>query len=330
MQGSKRYPSLKLRSKNEIAKRISGKDLSYDQALSLINNVLNNFNSYWYDSKHSEPDKNKFVRSAIGTPLGQLLGLIDAKILAPNDRLVPEFIFGGLSGKNHIQAAYYLLGKKRTLLKLDIKGFFELIKKERVFYFFYKKCGCSKQASTLLSNLCCVPSGPKGSKSEIEILARGFATSPRLALWSNMDLFIRLNWEAKKMLRGHDPKIAIFVDDIGVAASGIDENTMEVFSKKIEDVLFNFDKNQQLPINPKKKEIVSYKKNIEHLGLRLGRRKVTMGKKTKYRFDMVREKLKNPLLVSERNNLLKKHKAYQVYKRQIIGTGKGKIFGEKI
>jgi len=313
-----RYPVLNLGSKNAIAKRIAGKS-KYREALILLNDVIDNRDKYWYDSEKSEPENEKFVRSAVGKPLGKLLKLIDAKIIAPHDKLVPDFIFGGLSGKNHIQAARYLLGKQRnrTLLKLDIKHFFEQIHKKRVFYFFYKKCNCSVRAARILSGLCCVPLGPKGSGHTEESLARGFATSSRLALWCNLDLFLRLHWKAKKELKGYDPRIAIFVDDVGITASKIDMRHMDEFSEKVETILANFDVNQPLPINLKKKDILTNEKGLEHLGLRLGRNKLTMGKKARSRKDKISAMLKKSLSKTEKAQLLKKHKAYHIYQQQI-------------
>lgn len=322
MSERNRYPILNIRSKNEIAKRISSDRLKFDEALALINDVMRDHDDYWYDSAESEPEKEKFVRSAVGTPLGKLLKLIDTKILAPHDNLVPDFIFGGISERNHIQAARHLLGKQRnrTLLKLDIRRFFEQIRKQRVFYFFYKKCNCSVKAARILSEICCVPLGPKGSRRREESIARGFATSPRLALWCNLDLFLRLCWKARNEFKGHDPRIAIFVDDVGVMASRIDAKLIEEFSVKAEGLLANFDKNQSLPINPEKKKIMTYTDGVEHLGIRFGRNKLTMGRKARSRTDKIRQALSKRLPKYEKRILLQRRKAYRIYQRQIATT----------
>jgi len=314
-----RYPKISIRSRNELAKHISSKTLPYDVVLGLINDVIANFNKYWYDSSESEPEKGKFVRSAIGTPLNKLLKLIDQKVLAPHDRLIPDFIFGGVSGKNHIQAAYYLLGKRRdrTLLGLDIKRFFEQINQQRIFYLFYSRCGCSVEGANLLAQLCCVPLGPKNSGGVGTSIARGFATSPRLALWSNLDTFIKISWVVKKKLKGHDPKIAIFVDDIGIDASRVTPEKMEEVFKKINDVLVNFDHNQRLPINPDKKKLQLHSKGAEHLGLKLGRNKLAMGRRTRSRKDNVKILLSRTSSETERSNLKIKKISYYKYQQQI-------------
>ncbi len=318
----KRYPSINIRSKNELAKRISSKNFTFQSALNLINNVLLNYNNYWNDNKKSsEPEKEKYVRSAYGTPLGKLLSLIDYKVLAPYDYLVPYFIFGGISDKDHVKAAYYLLGsqRKRTKLGLDISKFFEQNTQERVFYFFYSKCKCSKEAANILANLCCVPIGPKNGNENKKVLARGFATSTRLALWCNLDLFLRVYWQTNKILKHHNPKIAIFVDDIGITASRVGKEKIELLANKIEKIFESFDPNQTLPINKKKKNIQTYKEgNIEHLGLRLGKNKISFGKKTNYNQSKVLKKLRDGVLSKlEKIKLIKKKKSYLKYKRYI-------------
>jgi hypothetical protein len=320
MSGQSRYPSINIRSKNELSKQISDKKFSYKLALSLINDVLKNFDKYWYDSKQSEPEKNKFVRSAKGTPLGYLLNKIDKKVLAPHDHLIPNFIFGGLSGKSHIQAAHHLLGnkKRRRLLGLDIKHFFEQISKERVFHFLNKKCGCSTSASHLLANICCVPLGPKDDPTKNESIARGFATSPRLSIWCNLDIFLRLSWKVKKLLKGHDPKLSIFVDDIGITASNISSEKMEEVSSILENILLNFDPNQKLPINLDKKKNCYFPDGVEHLGLRLGRKKLSIGGKTKSRLDKTNNALKKVESKKEKFKLLNRKKAYYHYKKQLL------------
>lgn len=321
MQKNNRYPRIQLRSKNELAKRISDKSFSVKKSLLLINDVLEKFDKYWVDSKKSQPENGKYIRSAIGTPLGVLLKLINRKVLKPHDHLLPDFIFGGVSNKNHIQAAYALLGKQknRTLLGLDISRFFEQINKVRVFYFFYKKCGCSAKASQLLADLCCVPEGKKGNGSQNHVLARGFSTSPRLAVWANLDTFVRIKWATDKCLSGHDPKIVIFVDDVGVSASRISGDTIKQLREKIKTILSGFDSNQKLPINEGKTKIKPFAQGVEHLGFRLGRNKINFGYKTKANMERVKKKLKISSGI-EKKQLIKKLKSYYLYKKQADKT----------
>ncbi len=110
-----RYPKIAIRSKNDLAKRISHKHLSEKEALILINDVLKNFDKYWKDAPEplSEPKKGKYVRNAKRTPLGKLLRLIDTQILKIHDATLPPFIFGGVSNQDHVRAARNLIGKKK-------------------------------------------------------------------------------------------------------------------------------------------------------------------------------------------------------------------------
>jgi len=323
MQKNKRYPQINIRSKNELSKRISSKNFPQEKALELINDVIENFDKYWHDSKKSEPDKEKFVRSSAGTPLHILSKLIKTKILEVHDHLVPEFIFGGISERSHIDAAYELIGKKnkRTLLKMDITRFFEQVTGTRVFHFFNKKCGCSVRASRLLASLCCVPTGKKGNGSSTETIARGFSTSSRLAVWANLDTFLKLKWEVQKQFKGHDPKIAIFVDDIGITASEIDTKTMESLKENFEYILTQYDHNQPLPINLKKTKVRSFEAGAEHLGLRLGRNNVTIGSKTKSKRAKLRESIK-VATGFKKKQLKMRSVAYNRYENQIKNVNK--------
>ncbi len=299
MQNS-RYPKLHIRSKNELAKHLSHSKFLKEEALALINDVLNNFSRYWKDNEYrSEPKKEKFVRNAKGNPLGRLLDNINKTILVPHDKMLPGFIFGGVKNMSHVKAAKYLLGRKRkrTSLKLDIVHFFEQINEERVYHFLRDKCACSNKAAKLLASFCCVPKGPKGSAAEHKTIARGFATSSRLAVWCNLDTFIKLDRLVKKRLKGKGPRIAIYVDDIGITASRVSKEKMKKLSFEIENLLLNFDKNQKLPINKKKTKIFSHEEGIEHLGLRLYRNRLSIGAKTKSKMDRVKNRSERKPLI---------------------------------
>ena len=146
---------INIRSKNELAKRISSKYLSVKDALALINEVKNDFDNLWKDNlKNSKPKEGKWVRNAKGTKLGILLSLINKKLFAPFDSYLPCNIFGGVSGKNTKSATLHLLGNKRqrTLLKMDLHRFFEQNDYEKIVDFFHKKSGCSLSMSHFFCN----------------------------------------------------------------------------------------------------------------------------------------------------------------------------------
>lgn len=300
-----RYPQLNIRSKNELAKHISNKRLPYEKALALINDVQKNHDSYWRDHpKYSQPDKGKWVRDASQSGLGKLLKLIDGEVLKPNDNLIPPFLFGGLSGRNHKGAVLRLLGKKRkrVMLKLDITKFFEQNKYDRVYHFFLDKAGCSKVAAKLLADICCVNYSAKDSPENYKTIARGFPTSPRLAVWCNLDAFIKLERLVRKELKDKDPRIAIYVDDIGITASRASKEDMMRLYPKVKAILES-DKNQKLPLNDNKTKIVFHsgdtfsvegdhtgKQGFELLGLQMGRNKLTLGTKTRWKLMNITQK----------------------------------------
>jgi len=324
LEANNRYPKINLKSKNDLAKRISGKALPYNEALKLINIVIENFDKYWHNvNKMSEPEKNKFVRSCKNTPLEKLLNLINKNILAPYDCLIPEFIFGGVSGRSHVGAVVYLLGnqRKRSKLSLDIKRFFEQNSRERIFYFFNKKCQCSIKISNILADLCCVPFGDKGNTGN-KTIARGFATSSRLALWCNMDLFMRIYWKTKNILKNKDARIAIFVDDIGITASRVDKKDLELLYDEVANIFSNPNSKHNLSIHDKNSKKTDFKNNtesgIEHLGLVIGKNKVSVGKKTRHKLNKIKKELsKENLTREDRKKLIIKKKSINNYLRYI-------------
>ncbi|HEY4963354.1 MAG TPA: reverse transcriptase domain-containing protein [Candidatus Saccharimonadales bacterium] len=293
-----RYPKIHIQSKNEFAKHISSRRFPYTEALRLINDVQANFDKYWHDHPTmSQPEKGKWVRNAKGTKLGILLKAINERILRPNDYLVPDFIFGGIGGLDHKAAVKHLLGKrrKRILLKLDVAKFFEQMHYERVYHFFLDKTGCSDKGARILAELCCVPYGPKDSPANYKTIGRGFSTSSRLAVWCNIDTFLKLERLVKKELKGKDPRIAIYVDDIGITASRATKEDMMKLYPKIKAILEG-DRNQKLPLNEAKTRIIYHSGDtyniegkylgkwcFEHLGLQMNRDSVGLGSKTRWK-----------------------------------------------
>ena len=291
----RRYPKIAIRSKRELAKRLSDKRSSPDDMSTLINDVIENYSDYWKDhSGLSQPKKEKWVRDASQTNLGKLLKLINQKVLAPHDELIPGYIFGGVSGKNHKAAVTHLLGfnRKRTILKLDISRFFEQIRHERVYRFFLDKTGCGHRGAMLLADLCCVPVGAKDNPGHYKTIGRGFSTSSRLAVWCNLDVFIKLERLVKKELRRKDPRIAIYVDDIAITASRVTNEEVIALYPKIKAIL-NSDTNQLLPLNDDKTKIIQHtgdmykidgkycgRKGFEHLGIQMKRNSLGLGVKT--------------------------------------------------
>ena len=328
---SNRYPEIKILSKRYLAKVLAGrKQSTYKEILSSINDSVINFDNYWIDNEEmSKPDKKKWVRDASRTPLGVLLKSIDRNILKPYDYMLPDFIYGGVNGLDHKAAVKALLGvrRKRILLKLDITRFYEQIHQDRVFSLFYNKFGCSKKISQLISGLCCVNHGAKLNPDDFKTLARGFSTSSRLSVWCNLYTFLKIERLVKKELKGKDPRIAIYVDDIGVTASKVSVEEMVELYKKIKAILSS-DARQKLPLNDAKTKIVIHsgdtynsegifqgKWSFEHLGSQMNRNSLTPGTKSRWKIADLSFKMKK---TNGKNKTIKKqHKALQRYKAYI-------------
>ena len=324
------YPKIAIRSKRELAKRLSDKRDSVEDMARLISDVKTNYDNYWTDHPtQSQPEKGKWVRDASRTDLGKLLKLINAKVLAPHDSLIPTFVFGGVSGRNHKVAVTHLLGvkRKRIILKLDISRFFEQIRYERVYNFFLIKSQCGQRGARLLTDLCCVPIGAKDNPGDYKTIGRGFSTSSRLAVWCNLDTFLKLERLVKKELQGKDPRIAIYVDDIAITASGITKEDMMKLYPKIKTILES-DKNQKLPLNDAKTKIIYHsgdeydidgiyqgKRGFEHLGLQMNRNSLTLGTKTRWKLANLTHRYKE----SRRRNttIRKKRKSTLRYKEYV-------------
>jgi len=331
---SVKYPKIFIRSANEFAKHISNKRFSTEQAKALISDVKQNKDLYWKDNlHHSQVEKEKYVRSAKGKPLGRLLEYINEDVLGPHDNLLSKVIFGGISKSDHVKAASYLLGgkRKRTLLAMDIKSFFEQIHHDRVFHFFYKKCGCDKRTAKLFADLSCVPFGLKGSVGPL-VLARGFSTSSRLAIWTNVELFERMTNIVYRRLKGHDPRVAVFVDDIGITASRVSRQQMEELRDEIMKLFLEFDENQPLEIHPisktRKNKIIEHSEGIEHLGLRLYRNRLSVGAKTlsrRQKHENRREKLVTTEQREYHKIVTKGHSRYNGYVRSAKPISRKKL-----
>lgn len=325
------YPHLKIMSKSYLAKRLTTKKLNHAGALALIDDAVKNFDQLWEDHPtESKPKKLKWVRDASRTQLGVLLKAIDLNLLKPNDHLLPDFIFGGVNGLDHKAALKSLLGirRKRIILKMDITRFYEQIKEDRVFSLFYnhKMFGCSKEVSQLIASLCCVPHGAKENPDNYKTIARGFPTSSRLSVWCNLEVFLKIERLVKKELRGKDPRIAIYVDDIGITASKVSVQEMVALYKKIK-VILEEDRHQKLPLNDTKTKIILHsgdtynaegeyegKWAFEHLGGQMNRNSIVPGTKTRWKisdiaFRVKQARGKNKAL-NKKQKALKRYRAY--------------------
>lgn len=297
-----KYPKINIYSDKQLADRLSGKGSSFNATIGLIGDCLKNKDKYWHDNmKKSDPGHKKWFRSARGTPLGKLQELISERIFAPYDKYLPSFVHGGVVGKGIKTAANSLLGKKkhRMLLKIDMTRFFEHVSYDDVVDLFEDKFGCSPKVAKIIAEMSCVRKGPKGNDdaSNRMVLARGFSASGRIAVWCNIDLFMRIFYIVGKKLKGHDPKMAIYMDDIGITASRVESVQMVALYKDILKLIGE----TNLEVNEGKTVIVDYMHRkydfvdgslcaksapFEFLGIELGRKKLFPG--TRIRGDVSR------------------------------------------
>ena len=301
--------------------------MNFVEALALINRVQQNKDMLWKDNmKMSEPDEGKFVRDASLTELGKLLKLIDKNLLSPHDSSLPKFIWGGISGRSNVLAvSEFLPLKKRSLLKMDLKMFFEQITRERVVSFFMNKAQCSKKSANLLADLVCVSKGSKLQPTGEMVLARGFATSSRLAVWCSLEFFLRINWLVKDKLSKFNPRIVIFVDDIGIGVSGI--NHPQILNRTVLDIERLAEKGvsgQSFEFNEKKTKIYSYlyKTPMDYLGARLHKKTLGLAGKSRQHIEVLSRKIKElPLSKKERKDLKKRRNSIFSYRKYVRDTG---------
>ncbi len=271
--------SINLDSRNALANRIVNKQLTKDEARELIDKVVKNYPALWRDNiSASKPDDGKWVRSAHGTDLGKLLRLIDRCVLAPLDSHLPKFVFGGRKGMSNITAALELLGyeKERSLLALDIKRFFESVEIVRV-EGFYRSMNCSPRMAKSLSHFSCLPRGAKEAPEATLALARGFSTSTRLAIWSYVTTFYKIHDLVMKRLKPYDPRIAIFIDDIGITASRVPKEVLMTLADDIGAIL-DKDSGSTIRLNRDKTHVLNYIDGIAHLGVAINRNKLVLPK----------------------------------------------------
>lgn len=315
-----KYPRMNLYSKNAVANAISGRGFSYDAALRLIDDCVANKDRYWRDNlKESKPESGKWVRDASRWPLGTLLKLLNERMLAPYDKLLPAYVYGGVTARSNKDAARALLGvkRKRIMLKMDMSRFYEHILDGGVVELFQSRFGCSKKVAELIAYLTCVEEGQKApGNSGRRILGRGFSTSGRIATWCNLDLFNQIFYLMKKYLDGCDPRMSIYMDDIGITASRVPPERMAVLYYEIVSLVEREKAN--LEINEEKTKIVDYLKReydvnsgapkgegvpFEFVGVELLRNKLREGVKVRGKISRLRQKSRSELTEKDKKSL---------------------------
>jgi len=201
-----------------------------------IKNLKEGFDDMWEDHRLSKPEKNKNIRDCSKSSLGPYLRAFNNNVLKGYDSHTPSFIYGGIQGGNHVEAASKLLENEGTLLKLDFKNFFESIDLIRVKIMF-ERSGCSSRAAAKLANIFCIAEGKKGCGSKNKVLARGFSTSTRIAIWCHIDTFYMIVRLIDKKLSKYKYSVIFFVDDIGIMTQGVPKNELLDLANDINTML---------------------------------------------------------------------------------------------
>jgi len=201
--------------------------------------------------------------------------------------------------------------KERKLLALDITKFFESVQMSKVEKFYIDK-KCSPRFARSLALFSCVKKGPKAEPEEEYSLARGFSTSTRLAVWSYVTAFHRINDLVMKRLKGHDPRMAIFIDDIGISASRVDDSLMMSLVDDVNKILDEESKGA-LKLNEGKTKLMTYKDSIKHLGVVINRNKLVMPVDMRAKLDW----LKYAVRAKGMKGLNKQRRGYQGYHNSI-------------
>lgn len=307
-----KYPFLNLRSRNDFSKRVSSK-IPLVKIKRLVKDVATNKDKYWYDYLGKcEPKNGKYVRGAReNSPLAIVLTLIDG-LLASYDNLLPDYIYGGVKGKSNSLATCSLLAStKRSMIKIDFSTFFEQITEKRVFQFFYHKCGCKMGFSKFASEICCVSKGPKNNPESDRVLARGFSPSMRLAIWCNLEFFMRLKTLVQKRLGKCYPRIVIWVDDIAIVADAPKEKMNQLFEEMLE-----LAGKYGLKINEEKSCVLGYEEPKEFLGLCLYKKSLGLKESKQERLKMLKKIARILPEKRDRKYFDAKYKSLMNYKRQ--------------
>jgi len=266
---------INIRSKNELAKHFSSTS-NHIQMLKNINLVIKNFWKYYYNHKNSIPKEWKYIRVS-KWPLRVLNKLVNEQILKKIDKKIPNFIFGWISGKNHIKAVQeHKVKRNRTYIKLDLKRYFDQIDLWMVIGNLITKLWCWKKWAKVIGLLCCVPQWEFFNDKNKRLLARWFNTSSRLAVLCSLDFFQRINWMLLKKYKHLKPKISVYVDDITISLN----NTSKKEIKDILNKIYSLSEKYNLVLNKSKEEVIEDTRTIEILWIKMQEWKLSLWKKS--------------------------------------------------
>lgn len=325
------YPNLSITNKNHLAKltagTVDGRTETIGQMAAIIQKCEKKCDELWNDNhRMSKIEEGKIFRSCKWTDLGKLLGRIDKKILSPHDAKMPCHIHGGikhiyLSKRGKIikrsaeSAALSLVNGKNTwLIKMDLRRFYEQITKEDIFHLLHNKCGCSIAMANFIAEIATVNEGPKNTPlGEQKLLARGFATSSRLAIWAKINFFLELRQVLKKICKNNSCRVALYIDDIGVTIKTKDPGLVLHVAKKIKQIA----KKHGLDINDKKTEIYPPEYRKEHLGCCITNNGILIDSKSQQKEGVMKKRVRTTKNSSKTKTLKRRLRGCQYRKTRI-------------
>lgn len=152
----------------------------------------------------------------IEQPLG-IRDVIHTKIASLLVRIKPsDSLHSGVKKRSHVTNAESHTGNQ-PLLTSDIRGFFQSTTRESIFKFFHLQLGCSKDVSSILSDICtCNGHVPTGSRISMII-----------AYWANKPMFD----EFESLAKARNLNFSIFVDDITFSGQRLNRQFVSLIKK---------------------------------------------------------------------------------------------------
>lgn len=288
----KKYPVLKINSRSHLAsilwKWICLKTDEYKEIIKKSNKF---FDHYWMDNKkESDIKKNKICRFAKKwTPLKKILSDINKNILTPLDSKLPDYIYWWKKWNSIHDAIKWLINKfkKRYIIKLDIKWFYDSISENDIYELFKDKFKCWNEFSKFISKITCTKQWLKWEQNWKSSLIRWFSTSSRLSIWSKLDFFTETNKLLNKKFNKikNNPKMSCWIDDIWISISNTNQEEIEILIKEIEIIANKY----WLELKKEKKKIYKYNDKKEFLWLNIFQKTIWLTDKKKDKFEEIKK-----------------------------------------
>lgn len=157
-------------------------------------------------------DNGRIIEQPIGAR-----DIVQTRIASLLVRIKPsDCLHSGIKKRSHITNAKVHLGN-HPLLTSDIRGFFQSTTRESIYKFFHRQLKCSKDVSSILSDICTINGHvPTGSRISMVI-----------AYWANKPMFDE--WES--LAKARSLNFSIFVDDITFSGQNLNRKFISLIKK---------------------------------------------------------------------------------------------------